>query len=140
MGTYNKRTHILSCGSKLSTRELCAKIGVPMQWACGQPTDKILNYHSRKRKVAFSLDGETASAEKWAKALKITPGQFKDTVYTCERHGATREEAMLVTVRHFRGDRKFGVLGEKVKQLQKFKRDAIALEKRRLGLGLAQSK
>lgn len=140
MGTYNKRTHILSCGSKLSTRELCDKIGVPMQWACNQPTEKILNYHNRKRKTAFALDGETASAEKWAEALKITPNQFRDTVYTCERHGATREEAMLITVRHFRGDRKFGALGEKVEQLHAAKRDAIALKKRDFGLGLAQSK
>lgn len=122
MGTYNKRTHILPCGSRLSTRELCAKVDVPMRWACGQSTEKILNYHSRKRKAAFRLDGKTASAAKWAEALKITPDQFKGCIYACERYGASREEAMLVTVRHFKGDRKFGVLEQKVAQLQDAKR------------------
>ena len=94
-----KRMHQLPTGEKLTTRELCDKFDIPMQWTCGRDTGEILGYHSRRKRLKFTLDGVTATAKQWAFTLGVSHTRFKNTVYDSERLGATRQQAMIAAVR-----------------------------------------
>lgn len=112
------RIHKMPDGGEMTNAELCKRYGIPIHRTCGLTTRQILNYHNRKKKKAFSLQGKTATLAEWGKALNISPTIFRDTVYSCERAGGTREDAMLATVRHLAGDRK---PGGAIKHLSKIK-------------------
>ena len=94
-----KRIHQLPTGEKITTRELCDKFDIPMQWTCGRDTCEILGYHSRRKRLKFTLDGVTATAKQWASALGVSHTHFKKCVYGSEKFGATRQQAMIATVR-----------------------------------------
>ena len=90
----------MSTGERLTTREMCDKFKIPMHWCSGRDTADCLRYHSRRKQSPFSLDGETRTAAQWGAALGVTQGTFRETVYKSESLGATREQAMLATVRY----------------------------------------
>ena len=77
--------------------------------------------------MSFSLDGKTATAAQWAAALKVTPNIFRDTVYSCERAGGTREQAMLATIKHLGGGREpLGAI-EQLRKIQERERPTSSL-------------
>jgi hypothetical protein len=94
-----KCIHQLPTGERLTTRELCDKFDIPMQWTCGRNTGEILGYHSRRKRLKFALDGVTATAKQWAFTLGVSHTHFKKCVYGSEKFGATRQQAMIASVR-----------------------------------------
>jgi len=72
--------------------------------------------HQKKKR--FTLQGRTATAAEWAKALRSTECTFRDSVYSAEKRGATREQAMLATIRHLSNpNRKYRGLWEKLAEI-----------------------
>lgn len=72
----------------------------------------------RKARQGFTLQGKTAQAREWAKALGCTECTFRDSVYAAEKRGATREQAMLATIRHLSNpNRKYRGLWEKLAEI-----------------------
>jgi hypothetical protein len=121
------RIHKLPDGSEISNVDLCRRVGVPVCRSSGLTTSQVLNFHNRKKKVSFSLDGKTATAAQWAAALKVTPNIFRDTVYSCERAGGTREQAMLATIKHLGGGREpLGAI-EQLRKIQERERPTASL-------------
>ena len=94
-----KRTHLMSTGERLTTREMCDKFKIPMHWCSGRDTADCLRYHSRRSRSIFALDGEGRTSSQWGAALGVTQGAFRETVYRSETLGATRDQAMIATVR-----------------------------------------
>lgn len=93
------RMHLMPTGETLTTRQMCDKFKIPMHWCSGRNTADCLRYHTRRKKAAFALDGETRTAAQWGAALGVTPGTFRETVYKSESLGATRDQAMVATMR-----------------------------------------
>jgi hypothetical protein len=72
----------------------------------------------RKKRQDFTLQGRTAKASEWAKALGSTECTFRDAVYAAEKRGATREQAMLATIRHLSNpNRTYRGLWEKLAEI-----------------------
>lgn len=122
-----KRVHQLPTGEKLTTRELCDKFNIPMQWTCGRETEDILRYHSRRKRLKFALDGVTATAKQWGITLGVSHTQFKNCVYSSERLGATRDQAMIATVRFItkRSEGRESSIATETEKLLKIKKEHI---------------
>ncbi len=121
------RIHKLPDGSEISNVDLCRRLGVPIKHSSWRSTAQILNYHNRKKKVPFALDGTTATASQWGQALKVTASMFRDTVHSCERAGGTREQAMRATIKHLAGDRKPGGAIKQLRKIQERERPIAPL-------------
>lgn len=121
------RIHKLPDGSEITNVDLCRRYKIPIRRTSGQTTRQILNYHNRKKKVPFTLQGRTAPCATWARELKVSSNIFRDTVYVCERNGATREEAMLATIRHLAGDRKPGGALRHLEKIKEPRAEKVAL-------------
>lgn len=114
----------MSTGERLTTREMCDKFRIPMHWCSGRDTADCLRYHSRRSRAGFSLDGESRTAAQWGAALGVTKGAFQETVYRSEALGATRDQAMIATVRYLhkrRGGQKTDIKTETQKLTLKTK-------------------
>ena len=121
------RIHKLPDGSEITNVELCRRLGVPIWEASARTTAQILNYHNRKRKVPFALEGKSATAAEWGKALNVSATIFRDTVYSCERAGGGREQAMKAAIRHLAGDRKPGGAIRQLRKIQDSERPTSLL-------------